>query len=165
MAAEAKPDGSSSGEGRGSPHKEDGGGKVGFRARIEHFTWANFTCTQSTGGIAVLLSETPHQFHGLQTAGVVVFILNLVLFAVFCAAMATRFILHPYTIKKSLTTVPECLFIGPFFLSCATIIMCSKRSSYSVVSSSDKYLRCRGLVQTTSKTNDEINLDCILIQR
>ncbi|KAI4603452.1 hypothetical protein KJ359_003262 [Pestalotiopsis sp. 9143b] len=127
MAAEAKPDGSSGGEGRGSPHKEDGGGKVGFRARIEHFTWANFTCTQSTGGIAVLLSETPHQFHGLQTAGVVVFILNLVLFAVFCAAMATRFILHPYTIKKSLTTVPECLFIGPFFLSCATIIMCMSR--------------------------------------
>lgn len=107
----------------------NGNGKVGFRERIEHFTWANFTGTQSTGGIAILLSETPHQFHGLQTAGAVVFILNLVLFAVFCAAMLTRFYLHPHTIKKSLTMVPECLFVGPFFLSCATIIICSKQHS------------------------------------
>ncbi|KAF7538691.1 hypothetical protein G7054_g2678 [Neopestalotiopsis clavispora] len=74
----------------------NGNGKVGFRERIEHFTWANFTGTQSTGGIAILLSETPHQFHGLQTAGAVVFILNLVLFAVFCTAMLTRFYLHPF---------------------------------------------------------------------
>lgn len=101
--------------------------KIGWRQRVEHFTWANFTCTQSTGGIAILLSETPHQFHGLQTAGIVVFILNLVLFAILCSAMLTRFILHPYTFKRSLTKAPEAFFVGPFFLSIATIIICMAR--------------------------------------
>ncbi|KAK6088788.1 C4-dicarboxylate transporter/malic acid transporter [Seiridium cupressi] len=116
-------------EHNGHTHGRDDGQRtqVGFRERIEHFTWANFTYTQSTGGIAILLSETPHQFDGLQTAGVVVFILNLVLFVLFCAAMTTRFVLHPYTINKSLTTTPEAFFIGPFFLSIATIIIGMER--------------------------------------
>ena len=36
-----------------------------------HFSW--FTCTQSTGGIAILLSECPKQFAGLQTIGTIIF--------------------------------------------------------------------------------------------
>jgi len=47
----------------------------------ERFDWSWFTCTQSTGGIAVLLSECPHQFRGLQTIGIVIYLLNLVLLA------------------------------------------------------------------------------------
>ncbi|KAI1382735.1 voltage-dependent anion channel [Hypoxylon trugodes] len=101
--------------------------KIGLRDRIAHFTWANFTCTQSTGGIAILLSLTPHQFHGLQTAGVVVFVLNLVIFSLFCVMMLLRFTLHPYTFKRSFTKTPELFFFGSFWLSNATFIICMQR--------------------------------------
>ena len=33
---------------------------------LDRFTWANFTCTQSTSGVAVLLSETPIGFAGCR---------------------------------------------------------------------------------------------------
>ncbi|KAI8962066.1 voltage-dependent anion channel [Daldinia sp. FL1419] len=102
-------------------------GKVGFRDRIAHFTWANFACTQSTGGVAVLLSMTPHQFHGLQTAGVVVFILNIVLFLLFTGAILARFVLHPHMLKRSFTNPPESFFFGSFLLSFATAIICAQR--------------------------------------
>ncbi|KAJ5778946.1 C4-dicarboxylate transporter/malic acid transport protein [Penicillium paradoxum] len=75
---------------------------------LDRFTWANFTCTQSTGGVAILLSETPHQFRGLQTAGIVVFILNLVLFVLFTTAIISY-------------------FTGSLWLSMATIIICMQR--------------------------------------
>ncbi|KAK8040837.1 amidohydrolase [Apiospora phragmitis] len=95
--------------------------------RIAHFTWANFTCTQSTGGIAILLSETPHQFHGLQTLGVVVFILKLVLFVLFCSTMLARFVLHPPMFPRSLTKPPEPFFFGSFLLSVAVSIISIQR--------------------------------------
>ncbi|KAL7624205.1 hypothetical protein AAE478_005764 [Parahypoxylon ruwenzoriense] len=114
-------DGAQSENGRDAPRK------VGLRERLAHFTWANFACTQSTGGIAILLSETPHQFHGLQTAGVAVFILNLVLFTLFCGAMLARFALHPHMLRRSLTSPPESFFFGCFWLSIATAIICIQR--------------------------------------
>ena len=39
-------------------------GKVGLRGRLKHFTWAWFTSTMSSGGISILLAETPHRFNG-----------------------------------------------------------------------------------------------------
>ncbi|KAI1369550.1 voltage-dependent anion channel [Xylaria arbuscula] len=99
----------------------------GIRGRIKEFTFANFTCTQSTAAVAAMLSHTPYQFHGLQTVGVIVFILDLVIFLCFCAVMAARFILHPSTLKKSFTTQPECFFIGSFWLSTGTVLMCIQR--------------------------------------
>lgn len=95
--------------------------------QLDRFTWANFTCTQSTGGVAILLSETPHQFHGLQTAGIVVFILNLVLFVLFTTTITCRFIQRPSSLRKSLTNPPEAYFTGSLWLSIATIIMCMQR--------------------------------------
>jgi len=42
-------------------------GKVGLRGRLKHFTWAWFTATMSSGGISILLGETPHRFHGTSS--------------------------------------------------------------------------------------------------
>ncbi|KAJ5496527.1 C4-dicarboxylate transporter/malic acid transport protein [Penicillium fimorum] len=91
---------------------------------LDRFTWANFTCTQSTGGMAILLSETPHQFRGLQTAGVVIFILNLVMFVLFTTAIICRNL--PASANPS-RTPPEAYFTGSLWLSMATIIICMQR--------------------------------------
>lgn len=40
-------------------------GEVGVRRRLKHFTWAWFVATMSTGGLAIALGETPHQFKGM----------------------------------------------------------------------------------------------------
>ncbi|RGP79323.1 hypothetical protein FLONG3_2552 [Fusarium longipes] len=90
---------------------------------VDRFTWGNFTCTQSTGGVALMLAKTPYQFHGLQTIGVVVFILNLVLFVLFSAAMICRFVRRPSSFRKSVMEPPEAYFTGSLWLSMATIIM------------------------------------------
>ena len=94
---------------------------------LDRFTWANFTCTQSTGGVAILLSETPHQFAGLQTIGVVMFILNLVLFVAFTTAITCRFLQRPSRLRRSVTQPPEAYFTGSFWLSIATIIICMQQ--------------------------------------
>lgn len=104
------------------PDQNTKGGRL-----LDRFSWANFTCTQSTGGVAMLLAETPHRFRGLQTAGVVVFILNLVLFGLFTTAMICRFIQTPSSLRRSLTKPPEAYFTGSLWLSIATIIMCTQR--------------------------------------
>ncbi|KAF5668658.1 C4-dicarboxylate transporter [Fusarium heterosporum] len=90
---------------------------------IDGFSWGNFTCTQSTGGVALMLSKTPYQFRGLQTIGVVVFILNLVLFILFTTAMVCRFVRTPSSFRKSVLKPPEAYFTGSLWLSMATIIM------------------------------------------
>jgi len=38
--------------------------KISFRQRIKHLTFAWFLSTMSTGGLAIALGETPHQFPG-----------------------------------------------------------------------------------------------------
>ncbi|KAF2143206.1 uncharacterized protein K452DRAFT_224976 [Aplosporella prunicola CBS 121167] len=99
-----------------------GNGRVGFRDRIQHFTWAWYTTTMSTGGLALLLGKTPHRFNGLDVIGRIVYIFDLVLFVLFAIAMVTRFVTCPRAFKASLTDWHESVFFAPFWLSCATII-------------------------------------------
>ncbi|KAI1816967.1 voltage-dependent anion channel [Poronia punctata] len=101
--------------------------KVGFRERIAHFTWANFACTQSTGSVAILLSSTRRQFHGMQTAAVVLFVLDMVLFVLFCGAMITRFSLHPHMLVRSFTRPPEPFYFSTFMVSIDACIICMQR--------------------------------------
>ncbi|UNI16488.1 hypothetical protein JDV02_002919 [Purpureocillium takamizusanense] len=93
----------------------------------ERFDWSWFTCTQSTGGIAVLLSECPKQFRGLETIGIVIFVFNLALLGLFTALMLLRWATTPATLRRSFVAAPECFFYGSFWLSVATVIIGAQR--------------------------------------
>lgn len=93
---------------------------------VERMNWSWFTATQSTGGVAVLLSECPKQFAGLQTVGVVLFILNLFLWLTFSGLMITKWLIRPSSFKKSFLPT-ECYFLGSFWLTQATFIICMQR--------------------------------------
>jgi len=100
-----------------------------FFDRLEHFTWAWFTLPMATGGLALLLNggTQPHSFDGLNTIGKVVYIFDLVVFVTLCSCMTYRFVRWPKTFLESITHPTESLFLGPLFLSTATIISCMGR--------------------------------------
>lgn len=55
----------SSQDGRTKPYeKRERRCRVGIRERVRHFTWPWFISTMSTGGLAIVLAETPHRFRG-----------------------------------------------------------------------------------------------------
>jgi len=76
----------------------------------------------STGGIALLLSQTPHRFSGLDVISEVIFVFDIILFLVFCTLIIMRFIMFPKTIKKCLSHPTESLFFPTFWISLANII-------------------------------------------
>lgn len=97
-------------------------GDVGIRDRLHHFTWAWFTTTMSTGGIALLLSQTPHRFHGLTTIGIIIFLFDLVMFTIFCSCIAIRFTLFHNALLSSLAHPTESLFFPTFWISFSNIM-------------------------------------------
>lgn len=72
--------------------------------------------------MALLLGSQPHTFHGLRTIGKVVYIFDLVLFALVCSAIIYRFVRYPATLKYSLTHPTESLFMPTSLLSLASLI-------------------------------------------
>lgn len=98
-----------------------------FGQRIKHFTWANYTLTMATGGIATLISIQPHSFPGLITIGAVFYVLNIVLFTAISLTMVIRFTKYAGTFKSSIMHEREGLFLGPFFLSIATLITSTQK--------------------------------------
>jgi C4-dicarboxylate transporter/malic acid transport protein len=76
----------------------------------------------STAGIALLLAQTPHRFQGLTVIGEIFFILAIVLFILFTAAISTRFILYPKSLAKCITHPTESLFFPTFWISIVNII-------------------------------------------
>ncbi|OJI97797.1 hypothetical protein ASPVEDRAFT_79485 [Aspergillus versicolor CBS 583.65] len=95
--------------------------KVSLRERLRHFTWAWYTLTMSTGGLALLIANQPFQFEGLRDIGLAVYIIDLVFFAFVCSLMSLRFILHG-GLLDSLRHDREGFFFPTFWLSIATII-------------------------------------------
>ncbi|KAJ6134266.1 hypothetical protein N7523_000588 [Penicillium sp. IBT 18751x] len=94
---------------------------LSFGQRLRHFTWAWYTLTMSTGGLALLIASQPNRFNGLDQIGLAVYIINLLMFALVCSMMAARFIIHG-GLMQSLTHDREGLFFPTFWLSIATMI-------------------------------------------
>ncbi|RDA88131.1 hypothetical protein CP532_6824 [Ophiocordyceps camponoti-leonardi (nom. inval.)] len=96
--------------------------RLPLRQRLHHFTWAWYTLAMSTGGLAVLIFAQPHQFKGLRTIGLVVYVINLCIFATISILLTARFFLHPGDLSRSIKHPREGFFFPTFFLSIATII-------------------------------------------
>ncbi|KAL1845733.1 hypothetical protein Plec18170_009622 [Paecilomyces lecythidis] len=97
--------------------------KLSWRKRIRHFTWAYFTLTMATGGLANVLHTVPFRFRGLETIGVVVFLLNIFFYLCIWAMLITRFCLYPYTFKASFMHPTESLFVPAAVVSFGTILI------------------------------------------
>ena len=97
--------------------------KIALRERLNHFTWSWFECTMSTGAIATLLGQQPFQFRGLVAIGKIFFLLDIVLFLVFCGCIVARFCLRP-SLRRSLYHPHESFFFGTFWVSIALILYC-----------------------------------------
>lgn len=76
----------------------------------------------STGAIAVVLSQQPYTFTGLDVIAKIFFILDIVLFCTFSALMIIRFYLEPWKLAKSLHYPNEALFFGSAWVSIALLL-------------------------------------------
>lgn len=77
----------------------------------------------STGGIALLLSQTPHRFPGLTTIGKIVYVYDLAIFLLLTACITTRFIRKPGSFTRSLLHPTEALFFPTFFLAIVIVFL------------------------------------------
>ncbi|KAL4902858.1 hypothetical protein BDW74DRAFT_157751 [Aspergillus multicolor] len=102
---------------------ESTGGKLNWKKRIRHFTWAFFTLTMATGGIANVIYTIPYRFRGLDTIGIIFFLMNIVFYLIIWAILLTRFYLFPYTFKASLLHPTESLFVPASVVSFGTILI------------------------------------------
>ncbi|EFQ93613.1 hypothetical protein PTNB73_00874 [Pyrenophora teres f. teres] len=76
----------------------------------------------STGGLAIALGETPHQFLGLYHIGLTVYILNVLLFLLLTLLTLLRLALYPRHVLASLTHPSESLFISALPLSLSVLL-------------------------------------------
>ncbi|KAL4869339.1 hypothetical protein BDV12DRAFT_185229 [Aspergillus spectabilis] len=98
-------------------------GKLNWKKRIRHFTWAFFTLTMATGGVANVIYNIPYRFRGLDTIGTIFFISNIAFYFIIWALLFTRFYLFPYTFKASLMHPTESLFVPASVVSFGTILI------------------------------------------
>ncbi|KAI4277990.1 MAG: hypothetical protein L6R38_005337 [Xanthoria sp. 2 TBL-2021] len=108
-------------ENNDSPKRSD----YGFHS-FQDFTWHQFTGTMSTGSLAVVLFQTPYKFPGLVAAGKVIFIIDLIFFALLCICISLRFFIRPKLIVKSVydshQSHDEPFYLGAFGVSLALVL-------------------------------------------
>ncbi|KAI1618591.1 voltage-dependent anion channel-domain-containing protein [Exophiala viscosa] len=96
---------------------------LSWKQRIEHVTWAWFTLTMATGGIANVLHAVPYRFNGLYTIGLIFFLVNIGLYIIIWAMIIARFVLYPWTFRASFTHPTESLFVAATAVSFGTILI------------------------------------------
>ncbi|KAL4781128.1 voltage-dependent anion channel [Aspergillus varians] len=94
-----------------------------IRDRLCQVAWSWYSMSMATGGIAVLLYNTPHQFPGLNTIGKIFYIFNLVLFFAISFCLAVRFLSRSSALTESFQDPDETHFVATCPLALATIII------------------------------------------
>ncbi|KAL8674128.1 MAG: hypothetical protein Q9168_001465 [Polycauliona sp. 1 TL-2023] len=97
--------------------------RLHWRQRVRHYTWTFFTLTMATGGIANVLYAVPFRFRGLDTIGVIFFLLNMVLFVINVSMISLRFYTFPETFQASYMHPSERLFLPASVVSLSTILI------------------------------------------
>ncbi|PSS00893.1 voltage-dependent anion channel, partial [Coniella lustricola] len=110
--------------------------KLTLRQRLQYFTWAWWTLIMSTGGLSLLIFAQPFQFPGLRQIGLVVYIINIILFLTVLSCLLARFFLYSGSFRQSITHEREGFFVPTFFLTTATLITSTYR--YTVTPNDDK---------------------------
>jgi tellurite resistance protein TehA-like permease len=105
--------------------------KLPISERLKHFTWSWFECTMSTGALATLIGQQPYTFPGLKTIGATVFVIDIVLFVVFCGCITYRFTRNRNVLSKSLHHPHESFYFGTFWVSIALILYCVQQYGVS----------------------------------
>jgi tellurite resistance protein TehA-like permease len=81
-----------------------------------------FSVSMGTGIVSTLLHTLPYQFNGLQYISTIIFVLNIVVFAVILATSILRYILYPRFFLLMLNHPIQSLFLGTFPIAFATLV-------------------------------------------
>lgn len=80
----------------------------------------------STCSLAVVLSQQPYTFHGLEAIGKIFFLTGLVLTICFSVAITVRFVRNPAKLPRSLHRPQEGLFFGSWWVTVALLLNCTQ---------------------------------------
>ncbi|KAL2220761.1 putative C4-dicarboxylate transporter/malic acid transport protein [Thermoascus aurantiacus ATCC 26904] len=95
---------------------------VGWRRILRNFTPSWFSVTMGTGIVSILLNTLPHNAPWLYWISVVIFALNVLLFAAGCVISLLRYTLYPEIFKAMILHPVQSMFLGTFPMGFATII-------------------------------------------
>ncbi|KAJ5852189.1 uncharacterized protein N7529_011574 [Penicillium soppii] len=96
---------------------------ITLKDRICLIRWGWYSMSMATGGIAVLLARTPHQFTGLDIIGKIIYVFNLAFFLAITLCMAIRFLSRQTALKESFRDGNESYYAPTCLLAIATIIL------------------------------------------
>ena len=101
-----------------------GGATGGTRllTAIRQFTPNWFTVTMGTGILTVAINQFPYDFAALHAIGRVLWLLNILLFALFSGLYATRWMLFPNEARRIFDHSAMSMFFGAIPMGLATIL-------------------------------------------
>ncbi|KAJ5923250.1 hypothetical protein N7454_008495 [Penicillium verhagenii] len=97
--------------------------RVTLNERLCQIKWGWYSMSMATGGIAVLLYRTPHQFTGLEIIGKIIYVFNLAFFLAITFCMVFRFLSKRSALKESFRDGNESYYAPTCLLAIATIIL------------------------------------------
>ncbi|KAK0867228.1 hypothetical protein LTR87_014682 [Friedmanniomyces endolithicus] len=78
--------------------------RVRMAAIIENFSFLWFTLSMNTGILSIIMHQLPYQFRGLGVLSTIMFVFNIVLFAIFFTILVLRIIMYPKALVQSATS-------------------------------------------------------------